>query len=82
VTVADAGALAGAAVVDETGRVWGLMRDERHAVSASVLGEILDTIDKPAEKKDFARWRNLGISAAFFLGLCVWWVYRSKRLRY
>jgi hypothetical protein len=82
ITIADAGVVEGAAIVDEAGRVRGLVRNDHEATSAAELVRIMDSLKAPDRGRDFARWRNLGISAVFFLGLCVWWVYRSKRLRY
>jgi hypothetical protein len=81
-SMADAGVVAGAALVDEADRVWGLVRDEHHAVSSAAVREVLEEAQNPQKGRAAARWRNLGISAAFFLGLSVWWVYRSKRRRY
>lgn len=78
-TVADAGMVAGAALVDERGVVYGMLRDDKQAVSAEVLASVLNVVEAPRERQSSSRWRNLGISAAFFLGLSVWWVYRSKR---
>ncbi len=82
ITIADAGVVEGAAIVDEAGRVRGLVRNDHEAMSAAELQRIMESLKAPEGRRDFARWRNLGISAVFFLGLCVWWVYRSKRLRY
>lgn len=80
--IADAGVVAGAPLVDAEDRVWGLVRDEHRAVTSQALLEVIDTIRNRQKAPESTRWRNLGISAAFFLGLTVWWVYRSKRRRY
>jgi len=81
IEVPDAGEVRGAALLDEGGTVWGVVRDDRTAFSPAMLADVLDAFlgrSRPADH----RYRNLGISAAFFLGLSVWWVYRSKRSRY
>ncbi|MFK5283866.1 hypothetical protein ACI3PL_30245, partial [Lacticaseibacillus paracasei] len=66
-SMADAGSVAGAALVDEADRVWGLVRDEKHAVSSAAIREVLEEAQNPQKGWATARWRNLGISAAFFL---------------
>jgi len=81
-SIPDAGAVEGGALLDETGRLWGVVRDGRSAVTSVAARDAIEALVNPQKKAASARWRNLGISAAFFLGLSVWWVYRSKRRRY
>ncbi|MBK7863870.1 MAG: hypothetical protein IPJ65_35740 [Archangiaceae bacterium] len=81
--LADAGPVGGAALVDADGTVWGLARDARTGISSTALTSLLEALSQPPKGQLGAtRLRNLGISAAFFLGLSVWWVYRSRARRY
>lgn len=90
-SLATAGGASGGAVVNEAGAVIAVVRSNMgrggsvitFGIPAKAVVERL-TASKVAELKQAGppRWRNLGISAVFFLGLSVWWVYRSKRRRY
>jgi hypothetical protein len=81
VSVPDAGRLAGAPVLDASGAVFALMGEGARAMAVGPAVDLLRA-SLPGPRADGARWRNLGISGAFFLGLAVWWVYRSRAPRY
>jgi S1-C subfamily serine protease len=89
-TLSSAGGASGGPIVNQHGAVIAIVRSGLgHAgmimfgIPAKALIERL-TRSKVARVESVGppRWRNLGISAAFFLGLSVWWVYRSRARRY
>lgn len=90
-TLSTAGGASGGAIVNEHGAVIALVRSNMGRGGSTITfgipaKAIFDriTASKVATVKDAGppKWRNLGISAVFFLGLTVWWVYRSRARRY
>lgn len=89
-TLSSAGGASGGPIVNQHGAVIAIVRSGLGHAGSIIFGvpskAIIDRIEKSkiAEVKEAGppRWRNLGISAVFFLGLAVWWVYRSRARRY
>ena|SRR5256885_9408573 len=74
----DAGLRPGSPVLDDTGGAVGMLLGPGRALRTDVILERIEEARSPT----VGRIRNLGISAAFFLGLAVWWVYRFRARRY
>ncbi len=81
-----AGGASGGPIVDEDGQVVGVVRagfgmasDFLLAIPSKAVADRL-AIAKNSHLGSVGapRWRNLGISVAFFLGLIGWWMYRSR----
>jgi hypothetical protein len=71
----------GAPLLDGEGRVTAMSRLGAPPLPAAELVALLEPSDPPGRLTG-ERVRNLSISAAFFLGLAGWWVYRSRARRY
>lgn len=89
-TLSSAGGASGGPIVNERGAVIAILRSGMGHMGSITFGVPARAIvDRVTQSKVAAlqevgppRLRNLGISAAFFLGLSVWWVYRSRARRY
>ncbi len=85
-TLSSAGGASGGPVVNEHGAVIAIVRSGLGRVSSIMFGVPAKAIIERIERSNVSqvqhagppRWRNLGISAAFFLSLAVWWVYRTR----